>query len=148
MSEDASELTAELIVDSAMPLQPVISPDGRWVVYVVAPVGRKGERRLSTLWVAAADGSSPPGKLTAGTANDSNPRWAQDSTSLFFLSDRAGSAQLYRICLDGGEAQALTDWRGKISDAHPLADARLVAVAATDQPTEEEERRRAERDDA
>ena len=148
MSEDPPKLTAELVVDSAAPLQPVISPDGCWVVYVVAPVGRRGERSLSPLWVAAADGSSPPRKLTAGTAMDSGPRWAPDSASLFFLSDRTGSVQLHRIGLDGREAEALTDWHGEISGAWPLADARLVAVAATDQPTEEDKRRRAERDDA
>ena len=148
MSEDPPKLTAELVVDGAAPLRPVISPDGRWVVYVVAPVGRRGERSLSALWVAAADGSSPPGKLTAGTAMDSGPRWAPDSASLFFLSDRTGSVQLHRIGLDGREAEALTDWHGGISGAWPLADARLVAVAATDQPTEEDKRRRAERDDA
>src|ERR1700678_745059 len=148
MSEDAAELTAELVVDGAVPSQPVISPDGCWVAYVVAPVGQKAERRLSALWVAAVDGSSPPWKLTAGTAADSDPRWAPDSASVFFLSDRAGSRQLHRIRLGGGEAEVLTDWRGEISDAQPLADDPLVAVVATDEPTEEDERRRAERDDA
>jgi dipeptidyl aminopeptidase/acylaminoacyl peptidase len=148
MSEDAPELTAELVVDGAVPSQPVISPDGCWVAYVVAPVGRGGERCLCALWVAAADGSSPPWKLTAGMAADSDPRWAPDSASVFFLSDRTGSRQLYRVRVGGGEAEVLTDWRGEISDAWPLADARLVAVVATDEPTEEDKRRRAERDDA
>jgi dipeptidyl aminopeptidase/acylaminoacyl peptidase len=148
MSEDAPELTAELVVDGAVPSQPVISPDGRWVAYAVAPVGRGGERHLSALWLAAADGSAPPWKLTAGTAADSDPRWAPDSASVFFLSDRSGSRQLYRVRVGGGEAEVLTDWRGEISGAWPLADARLVAVVATDEPTEEDERRRAERDDA
>ena len=55
---------------------------------------------------------------------------------------------MHRIRLDGGEAEALTDWRGEISDVCPLADGRLVAVVATDEPTEADERRRAERDDA
>ena len=148
MSEDAPELTAELVVDGAVPSQPVISPDGCWVAYVVAPVGRGGERCLGALWVAAADGSSPPWKLTAGMAADSDPRWAPDSASVFFLSDRTGSAQLYRVRVGAGEAEVLTDWRGEISDAWPLADARLVAVVATDEPTEEDQRKRAERDDA
>ena len=148
MSEDTPELSAETVVDGAVPSQPVISPDGRWVAYVVAPVGRRGERRLCALWVAAVDGGSPPWKLTAGTAADSDPRWAPDSASVFFLSDRAGSRQLHRIRLGGGEAEILTDWRGEISDARPLADPRLVAVVATDEPTGEDERRRAERDDA
>jgi dipeptidyl aminopeptidase/acylaminoacyl peptidase len=148
MSEDTSELTAELVVDGAVPSQPVISPDGCWVVYVVAPVGRSAERRSCAMWLAAPDGSSPPRKLTAGTAADFGPRWAPDSASVFFLSDRTGSPQLHRIRLDGGEALVLTDWRGDISDAWPLADGRLVVVVATDEPTEEDERRRAERDDA
>src|SRR6202167_6470529 len=148
MSEDAPELTAELVVDGAVPSQPVISPDGCWVAYVVAPVGRGGERRMCALWVAAADGSSPPWKLTAGMAADSDPRWAPDSASVFFLSDRTGSRQLHRVRVGGGEAEVLTDWRGEISDAWPLAGAPLVAVVATDEPTEEDKRRRAERDDA
>lgn len=138
MSEDASELTAELVVDGAVPSQPVISPDGCWVAYVVAAVGRRAERRICALWLAAADGSSSPGKLTAGMAADFGPRWAPDSASVFFLSDRTGSPQLHRIRLAGGEAEVLTDWHGEISDARPLADARLVAVVATDEPTEED----------
>jgi len=139
-------LTAELVVDGAVPREPALSPDGRWVAYAIAPVGHPGERRLRTLWVAAANGSSPPRRLTAGTAADSGPRWAPDSASLFFMSDRTGSPQLHRIRVDGGEAESLTDWRGDIYDFCPLADGR-VAVGASDEPTEEDERRRAERDD-
>jgi dipeptidyl aminopeptidase/acylaminoacyl peptidase len=148
MSAEVPELTAELIVDGAAPQQPVISPDGCWVVFVVAPVGQRRERRLSALWVAAADDSSAPRKLTAGTAMDSGPRWAPDSASVCFWSDRTGSVQRHRIRLDGGEAEALTSWRGDMSDAWPLADGLLVAVAAADEPDEEHKRRRAERDDA
>ncbi len=148
MSEGAPELTAELVVDGAVASQPVISPDGCWVAYVVAAVGRRAERRISALGLAAADGGSPPGKLTAGMAADFGPRWAPDSASVFFLSDRTGSVQLHRIWLGGGEAEVLTDWHGEICDARPLADGRLVAVVATDEPTGEDNRRRAERDDA
>jgi dipeptidyl aminopeptidase/acylaminoacyl peptidase len=148
MREDAPELTAELVVDGAVPSQPVISPDGCWVAYVVAAVGRRAERRRCALCVVAADGGSPPEKLTAGTAADFAPRWAPDSASVFFLSDRTGSVQLHRIWLGGRKAEVLTGWRGDISDARPLADGRLVAVVATDEPTEEDKRRRAERDDA
>jgi dipeptidyl aminopeptidase/acylaminoacyl peptidase len=146
MSADTPMLTAELVVDGAVPEQPEISPDGRWVAYVVAPVGRREERRLSAVWIAAADGSSSPRQLTAGTAGDSGPRWAPDSASLFFMSDRTGSAQLHRIRVDGGEAESLTRWEGEIYDVYPLGDGR-VAVVAADEPTEEDERKRAERDD-
>ena len=66
----------------------------------------------------------------------------------FLLVGSRRLRQLHRIRVGGGEAEVLTDWHGEISDARPLADARLVAVLATDEPTEEDKRRRAERDDA
>lgn len=63
-------------------------------------------------------------------------------------SEGAGHPQLHRISPDGGEAEALTTWKGGISDHLPLGDAHLVAVIAADEPTAEDERREAERDDA
>jgi hypothetical protein len=143
VSDGAAKLTAELIVDGAVPRYPVISPDGRWVAYAVAAFGMT-EPPLSALWVGAADGSSPPGKVTAVTAQTCVPRWAPDSLSLFFESGR----QLHRIRLDGGAAEGLTTWQGGISDQWPLADGEIVAVAAPDEPTEEDRRKQAERDDA
>ncbi|MFG6195608.1 TolB family protein [Nonomuraea sp. JJY05] len=80
------EVTPQLVVDGAVPLQPAISPDGRWVAYTVTTIGRKDEHPSGAIWVAATDGSSAPRKLTAGTAKDFLPRWAPDSASLFFGS--------------------------------------------------------------
>jgi dipeptidyl aminopeptidase/acylaminoacyl peptidase len=139
----ASQLTAELVVDGTWPEHPVISPDGRWVAYLVTPVGAK-ERQLSMLWVAPADASSAPVRLTSGTARERVPRWAPDSATISFLSD----GQLHRIHLHGGEAEALTRWRGEIAGHLPLADGQFVAVIAGDEPSAEDERRRAEHDDA
>jgi dipeptidyl aminopeptidase/acylaminoacyl peptidase len=124
-----TELTAELIVDSVSPREPVISPDGRWVAYVTTASGVQ-EKRVSELRVAAADASSPPRRLTDGSAWVEKPRWAPDSAALFFLS----AEQLHRIHLDGGDAEALTSWRGGISASLPLADGKLVAVLAADEP--------------
>jgi dipeptidyl aminopeptidase/acylaminoacyl peptidase len=135
-------LTAELIVDGTAPRDPVISPDGRWVAYAVAPSGIA--EPLSALWVVAADATSPPRELTAVTAPASGPLWAPDSASLFFVCGE----QLHRIWLDGGEAEALTAWRSGIFDHRPLAGGELVAVVAADEPTQEDERRLAAGDDA
>jgi dipeptidyl aminopeptidase/acylaminoacyl peptidase len=146
----ASELTAELVVDSRVPVSPVLSPNGRWVVFVVTTVGKAGESTVSSLWIAAVDGSVPPRALTEGSAHDSAPRWAPDSESIFFLSNRSGRdpAQLHRIPSAGGTVEALTNWRGGIDDHIPLTDPRLIAVLAPDEPTDEDERRATQRDDA
>jgi dipeptidyl aminopeptidase/acylaminoacyl peptidase len=167
MSDGGSRLTAELLVDGAVPRHPAISPDGAWVGYVVASMGWT-EDAVGALWVAAVDGSSEPKALASGVDRDCVPAWAPDSASLFFGSDR----QLHQIRLDGGDAAALTAWRGGISGYLPLASGEavagnktaagsetapdgtagagsdVVAVVAADEPSAEDERRTAERDDA
>ena len=107
-----AELTAEAVVDRIVPRTPRLSPDGRWVVFASGPVGRVGKHPVSGLWLVPADGSAPPRELAPSDAEDHEPRWAPDSGSVFFLSDRAerGTAQLYRAGLDGGEPEQLTGW--------------------------------------
>ena len=59
--------------------------------------------------------------------------------SVFFTSDREerDTAQLQRIGVTGGEAEALTSWRGGIADYCPLFDGRTVAVLAEDECEDE-----------
>jgi dipeptidyl aminopeptidase/acylaminoacyl peptidase len=142
VSQPGLELTAELLVDGAEPADPVISPDGRRVAYVVA-TWDANRNRLRTLRVAPADASSPPRTLASGPGLTGAPRWAPDSGSLVVLVGR----QLHRIGLDGGDLEPLTSWRGQIAGHLPLADGRLAVIAA-DEPDAQDERRKAEGDDA
>jgi dipeptidyl aminopeptidase/acylaminoacyl peptidase len=135
-------LTAELLADGAEVRDPVISPDGRLVAYVVSTWAGNRDR-LRALLVAPADASTPPRKLLARPDLAHVPRWAPDSASLVVVTDR----QLHRVALSGGDPEALTSWRGDIAGHLLLADGRL-AVIATDEPDEEDERRKANGDDA
>lgn len=148
-SQVVTQLTAELIVDRSEPSEVRVSPDGRLVAFVAAPVGRREEHKASAIWTAPADGSASARKLTAGTAEDREPWWAPDSRSLYFLSDRRERrvAQLCRLLLDGGEAFPLTDGKPGIAAFAPLPDGRRVAALSSD-PPEENKRRERERDDA
>ncbi|MEY9931968.1 dipeptidyl aminopeptidase/acylaminoacyl peptidase [Catenulispora sp. GP43] len=141
-------LTAELVVDAAAAVAPVVSPDGRLVVWSVVANGGEDGRSHGSIWVAAADGSTSARRLTDGGAMELAPKWAPDSASVFFTSDCAeqGVAQLQRVRLDaggggsegGGEVEALTRWRGGISDHCPLSDGRTVAVLVEDEGREAE----------
>ncbi|TDC59424.1 S9 family peptidase [Micromonospora sp. KC207] len=145
-----TQLTAELVVDGRVPQALALSPDGKWVAYVVAPVGRPGDHPVSELWVAAVNGTASPRRLTSGEAYDSAPQWAGDSLLIYFLSDRAGrgTAQLHRVGLVDGVVQAVTCWAGGVSGHLPLADPNLVVIIAADETSVEDERRDRERDDA
>jgi dipeptidyl aminopeptidase/acylaminoacyl peptidase len=141
-------LSAELVVDGRVPGAPVISPDGRWLCHIVAPGCLTGDHLDTELWLTDLDGDGAPRRVTAGPATESAPRWSADSGTLFFLSDRddRGTPQLHRF--DGGEVTTLTGWRADVTEHLPLADGHLVALLAEDEPTEEDERRARERDDA
>ena len=80
----------------------VLSPDGSTAVYVLSETLGSGddERQSSSLWQVAVRGGRPR-RLTGEAGDDSNPRFAADGQSVFFLSSRTEVQQLYRIRLDG-----------------------------------------------
>ena len=137
------ELTAEMVADGAVPLDPVISPGGHWIAYVVTTMSVH-QRRVSALWVAPADASSSARRLTPGTAWAVAPRWALDSDALLFASGQ----QLYRIGVHGGDAEVLASWSSEVCGHLPLAGGRLVAVIAAGEPGEQEEGENLGRGDA
>lgn len=105
------------------------SRDGRYFAYVRAG-SRDGE--VNRLWVLrAADGEAFA--VTDGTTGDWSPMWSADGHTLFFLSNRGGSVDLWqqRITAQGtpaGEASPLTVGIG-MQAAALSADGRTLAYA-------------------
>jgi dipeptidyl aminopeptidase/acylaminoacyl peptidase len=87
--------------------EPAVSPDGRTVAFTVRVTDLEANRGRTDVWLAATDGTWVR-RLTTAPENDSQPCWAPDGKTLFFVSSRSGSAQVWRIALDGGEAQQVT----------------------------------------
>ena len=83
------------------------SPDGSKVVFSVKIMDLEANSGHTNLWMAATDGSGSR-QLTSHSAGDFSARWANDTT-LFFLSTRSGSVQVWRLSLEGGEAIQVTD---------------------------------------
>jgi dipeptidyl aminopeptidase/acylaminoacyl peptidase len=86
---------------------PQVSPDGRWVVYVVSELDRATDKTNSDLWLVPVAGGEPK-RLTTSTGADNHPRWSPDGKTIAFASDRGGSTQVWLLPFDGGEARALT----------------------------------------
>jgi dipeptidyl aminopeptidase/acylaminoacyl peptidase len=145
-----TELTAELLVDRLEAREVAVSSDGRLVAFVAAPVGRREEHPQSAIWLAPAEAAESARRFTNGTAEDKAPWFAPDGSVLYFLSDREERecAQLYRLRVDGGEAERLTVGKPGVAAYAPLADGTRVALVSADSPSEEDERRERERDDA
>jgi len=90
---------------------PQLSPDGRQVAFVQRETDLDANRGRTSLWLLdLTPGTAQPRRLTDVKANDSSPRWSPDSRTLYFLSARSGSSQVWRLALSGGEAQRVTDY--------------------------------------
>ncbi len=86
---------------------PRVSPDGTRVAFTVRTTDLAGNRGRNDLWMVNTDGSALR-RLTSHEANDTQARWSTDGRTLFFVSTRTGSAQVFRIPADGGEAEPVT----------------------------------------
>ncbi len=86
---------------------PQVSPDGQWAAFTVRSTDLEANRGRTDIWLASTDGKTVE-RLTTHPENDWNPRWCLNGT-LFFLSARGGSAQIWRIDPTGGEATRMTD---------------------------------------
>jgi dipeptidyl aminopeptidase/acylaminoacyl peptidase len=87
---------------------PRVSPDGKRVVFVVRTTDMEENKGRTSLWLVQADGSGLR-RLTAAQASDDDPRWSPDGMTIFFLSTRSATSQVWRIRVDGGEAERVTD---------------------------------------
>ena len=81
---------------------PAFSPDGRRLVVTLSRDGN------SQLYVINADGSGAPQRLTSSLAIDTEAVWAPDGASVFFVSDRGGGPQVYRVPAGGGAVERIT----------------------------------------
>lgn len=113
-----SHYTPEMAVDLQVASDVQLSPDSRWVAFCVAPIGHRTQYPTSTIFIAAADGSSPPHAITGSDHNNTSPRWSPDCQRLAFLSDRIerGKSQLYVLPLAGGEPTRLTTLEGGVQN--------------------------------
>lgn len=86
---------------------PQISPDGKWVAYVLGDTNEKKDKDFSNIFMAPAAGGAPVQLTFSG--EDEFPRWSPDNQWLAFLSSRDDKeAQIYLMNRNGGEASAVT----------------------------------------
>ncbi|MGE5296182.1 MAG: S9 family peptidase, partial [Solirubrobacterales bacterium] len=106
--------------------EPQISPDGRLVVFVVRETDLQANRGRTDLWLVSTTGEGLR-RLTSSPEADSNPRWSPDGRTVWFLSGRSGSSQVWKIAVDGGEAQQVTEEPLDVGNLHVSRDGAYIA---------------------
>ena len=147
-SPEKKPFTAHDLVTMERVSDPRLSPDGRFVAYQLRTTDLEANKAAHALWVL--DLKTPgavPRQVSAPGGNATSPRWSPDGRALFFLSNRAGSSQVWRLPwrAGGGEAQAVTRLPLDVNGFALAPDGRRLAVALDvfpDAATPEDTRKR------
>ncbi|MHC4992085.1 MAG: TolB family protein, partial [Planctomycetota bacterium] len=86
-----------------------VSPDGRWyLIEDKMPRADEHEDKLD-LWLVPVDGASPAVQLTDGPGNDINGTFSLDGRAVYFVSDRGGTPNIWKIRLDPDTGQRTSE---------------------------------------
>jgi dipeptidyl aminopeptidase/acylaminoacyl peptidase len=110
-AEGGMPFTVEDLVMLKRLSDPQVSPDGRYVAFVERETDMDGNKGRNSLWLLelSATGAEPR-RLTDAVSNDTSPRWASDSRTLYFLSSRADGSQVWRLQLPAGVVQRVSSY--------------------------------------
>ncbi len=123
---------------------PAVSPDGRWVVFSVVEPSYDPKEQSSDLWIAPADGSAKPRRITSTKAPESDVAWSPDSRRIAFTTKREGDEQNQLYVLDiaaGGEAQRVTSVASGVSSPQFSRDGRSVLFVSSVKTPQAKERK-------
>jgi dipeptidyl aminopeptidase/acylaminoacyl peptidase len=108
--------------------EPVVSPDGKRVVFAVRDTDFDANKGRFDLWLATVDGTSVT-HLTTSPDNDTEPQWTPDGKWIYFMSSRGGTSQVWRIAPAGGEAEQVTKLPTDVNGFTLFPDGKRLALA-------------------
>ncbi|HET7747568.1 MAG TPA: S9 family peptidase [Vicinamibacteria bacterium] len=133
-----------------------VSPDGSRAAFVVGTAVMDPERSewLSQVHLARTDGSGSV-QLTRADKSSTAPRFSPDGKWIAFLSARGPKdedgkdpkTQLWRIPVEGGEPEVLTEEKASIGAHRYSPDGKWIAYVAPDPRTDAEEKASKEKAD-
>ncbi len=77
-----------------------ISPDGKKIAFVLKKTDLKANKGKTDLWLINSDGKELR-QLTTDKASDFTPIWSIDGKSIYFVSTRSGSSQVWKTSVSG-----------------------------------------------
>jgi dipeptidyl aminopeptidase/acylaminoacyl peptidase len=92
-----------------------VSPDGKQIVFTVRSTDLAADKGKTSLWLIEVDGSNLK-QLIKQSDSDCCPKWSVNGKSIYFLSTRSGSSQVWKIpakwrepsLTGGGHAEQIT----------------------------------------
>ena len=147
-AEPPHDVTLDDYFSLAMVTQLAVSPDGQYAAYCEARWQQSTDDRKTELWVVATGADPQPRRLTFDRASSRLPQWSADGRTIYFLAERKreaekkppldGKTQVWRIGLDGGEPQPVTQVEGGITGYGLAASADQLYYSVDASTTDED----------
>jgi len=128
-AQNKRAITIEDLYKTAYVGSPTLSDDGKKVLFTVTKNNLREAKSNTDIYLVNSDGTNLK-QLTNNPAADYNPIWEKGGNSIYFVSTRDGSPQLYKLPLDGGEPVKITDCRLGISSPKLSADGKKIIFQA------------------
>ncbi len=106
-SQTKRPITFDDLIGMGRVSDPQISPDGKWIAFVVTYHNKVENRTNSNLSLVSTNGGEVR-QLTSAKGANNNPRWMSDGQSVAFISTRDGESQVWNISTSGGEARKIS----------------------------------------
>ena len=107
---------------------PQVSPNGNLVAFVLRTIDLEANKGRSDIWLVGLDGTGLR-QLTEDAANDSAPRWSANSQSIYFLSTRSGTSQVWKINIHDQSLKQITDQPLGVSNLILSPDGKWLAFS-------------------
>jgi dipeptidyl aminopeptidase/acylaminoacyl peptidase len=110
--------------------EPAVSPDGKHVAYTLRSTDIDANKGRTAIWlIETRKRNASPVRLTDLAANSSAPEWSADGRFIYYLSNRGGSNQVWRLS-PGAEQTQVTNLPLDVDSfrVSPKADRVFVSV--------------------
>jgi dipeptidyl aminopeptidase/acylaminoacyl peptidase len=142
----AEALDAKRVLDWRKISDLQFSPDGKKLAFVVdGPT--QGAERPSHIWLLDV-ASNNLRQLTFSGGSEKSPRWSLEGKWLAFLSTRDGASKIYRVGVDGGEAQPMFTFGYVVRSFAWSLDGMSIAFTAPNLLTDAQQKKIADKDDS
>ena len=101
IADGSGNNSKQLTANSASNVSPVVSPDGRYIVFASMQEAKR------SLWRIDLDGANPL-RLTSGTS-DGYPRISADGRWVIYTVQDGAKPTLWKVSIDGGTSAQVTD---------------------------------------
>ncbi|HEY0662469.1 MAG TPA: S9 family peptidase [Lysobacter sp.] len=111
---------------------PTLSPNGRKLVFAKRVVDFDANKASTSLWVEDlfARDAAPPKRLTPEGWNVNSPGFSPDGATVYFLSAKSGTQQLYAIPAAGGAPRQVTAFATDVGSYKLSPDGKRIAFSA------------------